>query len=310
MSNPQEEVYHFNHDVNPTTAALTINAISKGPFPALEHTFSRSTTAPSPTKAAAESQQGKTVGFLALVGPPAASKILKWAQSGHGHGRHGDFLAKDKRTLQNRLWARRALKMADVLGFSRTASFDKGLRRDLSEEEAKKLKGIYKYSHVEVKLAVHAIYVLLRDFMPGFRGPVTMDQLLALRDARWSDGTKPEFKIVVSRLKCGNCKNMLAKISEVTGVKLHLVIGKRKQDYQYKQRAVENKKKKTGHDGDETATNQASSSDVQTPPALQTPPRNRAKRQPVTPLDSDKETVYPDKYLPATPVSKPPTPMR
>ncbi|KAF4582828.1 hypothetical protein GQ602_005972 [Ophiocordyceps camponoti-floridani] len=303
MSEAEEEAYTFRHDVNPATAALTVRVVVDGPFSALKHTFFRSATGPPPDKAAVESQERKTVGFLAIVGTPAASRIVKWAQSGHSHGRNGEVLAEDDRTLPNKIWARRAIAMANLLGFPRTPSFDNGLRRDLGEGEAEELKGIYKYSHVEVKLAVHAIYLVLRDFLPQAREPFTMDQLKVLKRARWSDGSKPEFRIVVSRMNCGNCKKMLDKLYQVTGVKFHPVIGQRVENYKYEQQVVHrNKRRRDRDDEDGSSPDEAPPpSHLRTRPDPQTPPAKRIEGQAATPQS------YPEKYLPGTPVYDWPT---
>ncbi|KAM4062144.1 hypothetical protein HRG_008993 [Hirsutella rhossiliensis] len=107
-------------------------------------------------------------------------------------------------------------------------------------------RGIFQASHVEVKLAAHAVHVLLRLFsLPATAATTTTDEggrptgeddghaivtrrrLMALRRARWSDGSRPAFDIVFSHKSCVTCRLFVSRLSRLTGIEMRLIWGQR-----------------------------------------------------------------------------------
>nr|CEG04730.1 unnamed protein product [Fusarium clavum] len=84
--------------------------------------------------------------------------------------------------------------------------------------------GIFLGSHVEVKLAVHGICVLLETFkITKDLDKVTMEDLHKLRTVRWQDGTRPLFEVYFSRKHCQRCKSLVRRLSDATGITIRLL---------------------------------------------------------------------------------------
>ncbi|PFH58633.1 hypothetical protein XA68_13426 [Ophiocordyceps unilateralis] len=128
--------------------------------------------------------------------------------------------------------------MADILGLRLESPFDRAGKPKLSrsglspeavaaaEADDELLRCRFQASHVEAKLALHAIYVLRRMFMPEeARGPISWHHLISLRDARWTDGSRPALNIVISRANCARCGSFVQKLAAMTAVDLRIVVG-------------------------------------------------------------------------------------
>ncbi|KAG8412050.1 hypothetical protein J3459_016042 [Metarhizium acridum] len=76
--------------------------------------------------------------------------------------------------------------------------------------------GMFRASHVEVKLAVHAVYILLKmAAMPTDR--VTKADLKRLRARAWCGGARPRFEIYFSKKNCPACAKYVRRLEELTG---------------------------------------------------------------------------------------------
>lgn len=81
---------------------------------------------------------------------------------------------------------------------------------------------MFRASHVEVKLAVHAIYVLLKMWnIPTEK--VTLRELSELGRKTWSDGSRPRFEIYFSKKNCSACAKYVRKLEALTGVQIKLL---------------------------------------------------------------------------------------
>ncbi|KAI9148034.1 hypothetical protein HJFPF1_11855 [Paramyrothecium foliicola] len=161
----------------------------------------------------------KTVGCLALVKPANTRLILAWAESGYGIGRTGDTLDAGCGILENPLWTRRAIQIGGLLDMTMASLYDRNNRSNPHLN----LTGVYRASHVEVKLAVHAIYVLLKTFnITNGSASVTKRHLEQLKQARWEDGSRPAFEIYFSRKYCNNCSCFIKRLQAITGISIIL----------------------------------------------------------------------------------------
>ncbi|KAG6016301.1 hypothetical protein E4U43_003947 [Claviceps pusilla] len=244
--------FFFYNTIDPTTASLTSNILG----PNLTTTFTHS-RAPAlfPQATILTNLTKKTTGFLAFL-PPGEPRnththtqptqktrtILAWAESGHGHGPEGDLLDGTPSILPNTLWAKRVIKLSSAMGLNLGHPFDRLTRGGQ--------KGIFRASHVEVKLATHAIYTLLRMYKIRHRGEaMTTTTLERLRrkireasrppnaDANDTDahahahadagagdgrGARPSFEIYFSKKNCHACADYVSRLSALTGVAMTL----------------------------------------------------------------------------------------
>jgi len=177
---------------------------------------------------------------------PQTRTILAWAESGHGHGPEGDLLDGSPSVLPNTLWAKRVIKLSSVMGLNLGHPFDRLTRGGQ--------QGIFRASHVEVKLATHAIYTLLRMFNIHHRGEaMTTETLKRLRcrirqssskgrastdddgggggstataagggDSNDIRSSRPSFEIYFSKKNCHACANYVSRLSALTGVDMTL----------------------------------------------------------------------------------------
>ena len=161
--------------------------------------------------------ENKTTGFIAVATPQAQRIVLAAAESGHGLGQYGDLLDKKKGVLPNNVWTRRVISMGRILGMKMGSPYD---RKSIDENR----DGIFLGSHVEVKLAVHGICVLLESFkITKDLDKVTMEDLHKLRTVRWQDGTRPLFEVYFSRKHCQRCKSLVRRLSDATGITIRLL---------------------------------------------------------------------------------------
>ncbi|KAG5979973.1 hypothetical protein E4U55_004532 [Claviceps digitariae] len=230
--------FFFYHTIDPSTGSLTSNILG----PNLTTTFTHS-RAPALFSQAAilGNLTKKTTGFLAFLSHSQPSTtptrtILAWAESGHGHGPEGDLLDANPSVLPNTLWAKRVIKLSSIMGLNLGHPFDRLTRGGQ--------QGIFRASHVEVKLATHAIYTLLRMFNIPHRGealtPRTLERLRwrtrqAGRPANNVDAAggggggsdqdgcpRPSFEIYFSKKNCHACAMYVARLSALTGVDMAL----------------------------------------------------------------------------------------
>ncbi|KAJ4174982.1 hypothetical protein NW754_005402 [Fusarium falciforme] len=167
----------------------------------------------------AKQLENKTTGFLALVTCSRERVVLVAAESGHGAGRFGDLLDPQKGVLRNDIWTRRVIAFGKTLGLRMNRSFD-----GMGRAAVTKVDGVFLGSHVEVKLAVHGICVLLNMFgITKDYDNITVEQLGQLRTARWEDGSRPIFEVYFSRKHCHPCRSLIRKLSEMTGVPIRLL---------------------------------------------------------------------------------------
>ncbi|KAM0200723.1 hypothetical protein ACHAPA_008179 [Fusarium lateritium] len=205
---------YFYHSVDPETATLTVQVLGANISFKFSHLKAKAVISQSRIT---RQLDNKTTGFIALVTRNSRRIVLAAAESGHGCGRHGDLLDERKGVLPNRIWTKRVIAFGKTLGLNMKRMFDNS-RRTIGNSE-----GIFLGSHVEVKLAVHGICVLLRMFniTKDFRN-VTLQQLSQLRQVRWEDGSRPIFEVYFSRKFCQPCKSLVEKLREATGVTIRL----------------------------------------------------------------------------------------
>ncbi|SPJ81719.1 uncharacterized protein FTOL_09124 [Fusarium torulosum] len=205
---------YFYHVVDPETATLTVQVLGANISFKFSHLKAKAVTKQSTIMRQLEN---KTTGFIALVTLNSRRIVLAAAESGHGLGRYGDLLDKRKGVLPNSIWTKRVVAFGKTLGLNMRRMFDNPQRI------AGNTEGIFLGSHVEVKLAVHGICVLLQMFnITKDFDNVTLQQLSKLRQARWEDGSRPIFEIYFSRKFCQPCRSLVEKLQEATGVKIRL----------------------------------------------------------------------------------------
>jgi hypothetical protein len=90
------------------------------------------------------------------------------------------------------------------------------------------LRGTFQSSHVEVKLAVYGIMILLRMFgiirsNAQAKAKLTLKMLKQLRKATWEDGTRPAFEIYFSRKYCNRCKKLVRRLQQATNIRIDLL---------------------------------------------------------------------------------------
>ncbi|KAL4725508.1 hypothetical protein ACLX1H_007657 [Fusarium chlamydosporum] len=206
----------FYHITNPEDTTLTVQVL--GANISFKFSHQRAKAYVSRSKLVRQ-LENKTTGFIAVATPQSQRIVLAAAESGHGLGKFGDLLDRKKGVLPNDIWTRRAVAMGKTLGMNMRRPFDNPGRAAGNDTD-----GIFLGSHVEVKLAVHGICVLLeifgitRDF-----DNVTMEHLHKLRIVRWEDGTRPIFEVYFSRKHCRPCKSLVQKLSQATGVTIRLL---------------------------------------------------------------------------------------
>ncbi|KAF4943632.1 hypothetical protein FGADI_13283 [Fusarium gaditjirri] len=214
ISNPSPLIY-FHHIIDPETTKLTVQVLGAS----ISFVFSHRRAKIIKSKSDIASQlENKTTGFISIVSAESQRVVLAAAESGHGLGRYGDVLDRKKGILPNSIWTRRVVAMGKTLGLNMRTMFDNPRRR------AGNTEGIFLGSHVEVKLAVHGICVLLQTFgIAKDFDNVTMKQLNQLRQARWEDGARPVLEVYFSRKFCKPCKSLVQKLQDATGVTIRLV---------------------------------------------------------------------------------------
>ncbi|KAF9775518.1 hypothetical protein IL306_006368 [Fusarium sp. DS 682] len=214
ISNPSPLIY-FHHVIDAETTKLTVQVLGAN----ISFVFSHRRAKAFVSKSKIENQlENKTAGFIAVVSAKTQRVVLAAAESGHGLGKYGDVLDKKTGILPNSIWTKRVVAMGKTLGMNMKRPFDNPARR------AGNTEGIFLGSHVEVKLAVHGICVLLQTFgITKDFDKVTMQQLKQLRHARWEDGSRPVFEVYFSRKHCQPCKSLVQKLQEATGIAIRLV---------------------------------------------------------------------------------------
>lgn len=253
--------FFFYHIICPSTASLAVQVL--GPNLAFKFTHSSALTRGIFSERAIEAAlYKKTTGFLCLVPPPppppsrtpsgsvlssshprasrpcsgdgqqTQRKILAWAESGHGLGPAGDCLdVSSPCTLPNGIWTQRALHLSSLLGVQMGHPFDRlGLGGRV---------GMFRASHVEVKLATHAVHVLLRLYnitRPANPPPssssarranaaaaaITLRDLARLKSKITHCSSPPSFEIYFSKKNCHACAAWVRKVRDVTGVQIKL----------------------------------------------------------------------------------------
>ncbi|KAM0431086.1 hypothetical protein ACHAPT_005725 [Fusarium lateritium] len=207
---------YFHHVIDPEAATLKVQVLGAD----LSFTFShkRAKKVATPSKISYQ-LENKTTGFLALVSRCRERIVLAAAESGHGAGRFGDLLDPQKGVLRNDIWTRRVITFGKTLGLRMSRPFD-----GMGRVPIARLDGVFLGSHVEVKLAVHGICVLLSMFgITKDYDNITTEQLRRLRTARWQDGSRPVFEVYFSRKHCHPCRSLVQKLSEMTGVPIRLL---------------------------------------------------------------------------------------
>ncbi|KAJ4260620.1 hypothetical protein NW762_007364 [Fusarium torreyae] len=208
-------VIYFHHIIDAEATTLTVQVLGANLSFQFSHLRAKATTKNSTILRQLEN---KTTGFVALATPTSQRIVLAVAESGHGLGRHGDLLDKKQGVLPNSVWTRRVVAMGKTLGLNMRRPYDNPQR------VAGNTEGIFLGSHVEVKLAVHGICVLLETFgITKDFDKVTIEQLRQLRHARWEDGSRPVFEVYFSRKHCHPCRTLTRKLQEATGVTIRLV---------------------------------------------------------------------------------------
>ncbi|KAF5716385.1 hypothetical protein FMUND_6338 [Fusarium mundagurra] len=215
ISSPSPLIY-FYHIIDPETTKLTVQVLGANISFVFSHRRAKTVISRSQIEAQLEN---KTTGFISIVSATSQRVVLAAAESGHGLGKYGDVLDKKKGILPNSIWTRRVVSMGKALGMNMRSPFDDSTGRRRGNTE-----GIFRGSHVEVKLAVHGICVLLQTFeiTKDFNN-VTMKHLNQLRQARWEEGSRPVLEVYFSRKYCKPCKSLVQKLQDATGVTIRLV---------------------------------------------------------------------------------------
>ncbi|KFA65418.1 hypothetical protein S40285_00538 [Stachybotrys chlorohalonatus IBT 40285] len=215
--------FYFHHIVNTQAATLRVEVLGPGLSMTFTHSRAQKLHSPSQITTALDA---KTVGFLTLVVPGNAKRtILAWAQSGHGSGSNGDVLDAGRGILSNKVWTRRAVAMARLLGVKMGRPFDQ-----------KDRIGYYACSHVEVKLATHAVLSLLKaSGIANNMDNVKRAHLQRLRRTVWENSARPEFEVFFSRRQCNGCGFFCRKLGEAAGVSIKLIWRHRLALKQYKE---------------------------------------------------------------------------
>ncbi|KAF4120378.1 hypothetical protein GMORB2_3179 [Geosmithia morbida] len=216
---------YFHHIIDGDTGTLKVQVLKPETSLTLHHSRGLRLLRPS---VLVERIERKTVGFLALSRGPDRH-VVAWAESGHGVSRTGDVLDAPAGgpVLANTLWTQRVIRVGRLLGLTMERPFDAmGRRRDGHHhhhhgEDA----GVFLGSHVEAKLAVYAVCLMLRTFgvTDDLDGPsLSLSHLHRLRRARWLDGTRPAFDIFFSRKNCAPCGSLVTRLQDATGLQLTL----------------------------------------------------------------------------------------
>ncbi|KAL7935206.1 hypothetical protein V8C35DRAFT_298781 [Trichoderma chlorosporum] len=210
---------YFHHIVDEAAATLRVEVLG----PNLTYTFrhERAKELRLSTSTISARLEAKVTGFLALrTGTGQKRVVLAWAQSGHGLGNKGDLLDPEPSVLPNDLWTKRAVNMGRALSLRMNRPYDGRIQQTTGV----KIDGVFQGSHVEVKLAAHAICILLSSFgITQDLDNVSPEHLRALRQAAWNDGSKPAFEIYFSRRNCNFCGKFVRMLQKATGVTLKLV---------------------------------------------------------------------------------------
>lgn len=207
---------YFHYKVDPSKASLEVEVLG----PNLSFTFSHLRARRFISASGLANQmKNKTVGFLAVVRNDGKRVVLASAQSGHGSGKFGELLDPTPGVLPNKIWTRRVITIGKILGLNMRNPFDSGSVLQPKPEH----EGLFLGSHVEVKLAVHAICVLLKVFnITNDFNSITRRDLKRLKRACLQIIGQPVFEIYFSRKECNPCKNLVQKLEELTGVTLRL----------------------------------------------------------------------------------------
>ncbi|KAH7140687.1 hypothetical protein EDB81DRAFT_843768 [Dactylonectria macrodidyma] len=209
--------FYFVHIVDPEDATLTVQVIGPNLVFKFTHSRAKALFPPSHIK---HRLIAKTVGFLALVKPAGERLVLTAAQSGHGARGAGDMLDAGPGVLANLVWTRRVIAVGRLLGMRMERPFD-----NPSGGRIAALDGVFQGSHVEVKLAVHGIMVLLRMFN-------------ITKDFDNEHGARPTFEVYFSRKHCNACLFLVRRLEEATGVEIRLVWKPRLELKQYENRSA------------------------------------------------------------------------
>ncbi|KAH7308133.1 hypothetical protein B0I35DRAFT_105092 [Stachybotrys elegans] len=210
-----DQFFYFHHVISGEEASLKIEVIG----PNLTHTFHHSRARQHMSfSTVVNNLSSKTVGYLALVQPKDGKRVvLTWAESGHGGGIYGDVLDPAPGILSNQIWTQRTIMLGKVMGFKMRSIYD-GRKPDGVSNW-----GVYRGSHVEVKLATHAILTLLKECrVTEDLDHVTLEHLQALRQVQWEKDMRPTFEIYFSRKNCPLCGNFTKRLSEETGIPISL----------------------------------------------------------------------------------------
>lgn len=174
------------------------------------------------------------VGFLATI-KGEERHVLALAESGHGAGKQGDLLdaPMDSPILANDVWARRTVRIGELIGCPMKSPFDHGRRNGdeivtsvVTGEQStlrEEMGGMFQASHVEVKLAVYAVCAMLQEFnITTDFDNVTLAQMRKLRRVKWKDGTRPSFEVYFSRKNCPRCAKLVDALEDITGLQIAL----------------------------------------------------------------------------------------
>ncbi|KAM0264898.1 hypothetical protein ACHAQJ_000414 [Trichoderma viride] len=211
--------FYFHHIIDPIAATLRVEVLG----PNLAYTFRHDRAKEQRLSASTifTRLERKTTGFLALRADTGKKRVvLAWAESGNGAGPRGDLLDPEPSVLPNDVWTQRVISMGKILGLRMRRPFDGRLSRVTGQD----MTGIFLGGHVEAKLAVHAVFVLLNKFgITQDLDNVSLKHLKGLRSARWEDGSRPSFEIYFSRKNCNFCGKFVRTLQKATGIRLKLV---------------------------------------------------------------------------------------
>ncbi|KAM0665307.1 hypothetical protein ACQRIU_005568 [Beauveria bassiana] len=292
-----DETFYLHH-IDKQSGSLRVQVLGYGLSKTFQHHYSQANDS---NKTILDK---KTSGFLTAV-TNSQKIVLAWAESGHGIGRHGDSLQAGKHVLSNKTWAFRAIEMATVLDIDLFSPFDKPTLP----------RGSFQASHVEVKLATHAVLVLLQmtgQYDVSNKSMLSRESLAALRHIKWksADGTDSvRFEVHVSRKNCNRCGAFLDRLQELTGVGFDIKWGTRVVPIQYHQQQLLDAAQ-LGRGDEATGSPQDSTTTLQTVERdgviHYIPPVKRTERASAPASLSLHHLSNVDKPLPATPVTEAP----
>ncbi|ROT42044.1 hypothetical protein SODALDRAFT_347137 [Sodiomyces alkalinus F11] len=135
-----------------------------------------------------------------------------------------DTTNKTPRILWKTIWRDRVKRLAPMLKLPLGSIYDGAGKAGSGRETAK--QGNYHSSHVEKKLAVFALYTMLKAYGIRTGRYATAGQIRQLREAIQHEqpGEHAQFDIPISRKYCSLCPVFVQRLGNVSGIKFRFKI--------------------------------------------------------------------------------------